>query len=617
MTIGRLWPLPRKACAAWLVGAAAACALTPASTEAAGESYNLLRCHEALGRYTQPGDLQAQTGYGAVDKCSQAISDWSYQLKSQNAVGAGRYAVVSWTAPSGTVITGISMDHDMRTADHHYAEIQTDSATLFHAPNAPGGFTHFSQGGLHAAVARVILSCSDAGGCPASAEAHAFVRNVSIELTDLNDPSLTVAGPLVSTGWKRGSPQIAAVASDVGSGIRYLDVQVNGAGLSASVSISCNGQVPRYTIYAPPCGAGGMDVTPSTGSHPFHNGSNTVQVVTKDFAGNTTWSPEYTVLVDNKAPTVAFANSQDHDDPELIRAVVSDGHSGLATAKLYMRRVGADEWEPLDTRVQGGEAQARVDSAGLPAGNYEFRATTSDVAGNGAETTTRQNGDPMRLTFPLREAVELQAHLGDGGSKGQTVPYGTPSEVAGRLTDPSGEPIANKDVLVVEHFGDGALIRERPTTLTTDADGRFSTKIPAGPTRRVTAKFAGTRKYRSADAAVGEFTVKSGATFKLAQRSVPEGGTATFKGKVGHFGARIPSGGKLIELQVRLKTGRWETVGEAFRTNEKGRYVRHYRFGKHYTADALFRFRIKVQKEGNWPYKRAASAQLKLVVRAS
>jgi hypothetical protein len=616
MRMGRLWPTWRVALGTSIGTVAAVFALNPTSASAAGESYNLLRCHDALGRFTQPVDTEAQGGYAALDKCSQGISDWSYQLKSQAFVSGGRYGVVSWSAPTGTSITGLSMDQDMRTADHHYAEIQIDSTTLFHAPNAPGGFTHFSQGGIHGATARVILYCSDAGGCPASSEAHAFVRNVSVELTDMSDPSLTVAGGLIAQGWKRGSVQLAAAASDVGSGIRYLDALVNGVGLSAPVSVTCNGQTPRYTIYAPPCGAGGMDITPNTGTHPFRNGSNTVQVVTKDFAGNTTWSSEYTVLVDNKAPTVAFANSQDPDDPELIRATVADEHSGLTSARLYMRRVDGDEWEPLDTRVEGGEARVRVDSADRPAGNYEFRATAADLAGNAADTTSRQNGEPMRLTFPLREAVDLQAHLGDGGSTGQTVPYGTPSKMEGRLTDASGQPIANRDVLLVEHFGDGALIRERPTTVTTDGEGRFSTKIPAGPTRRVTATFAGTRKYRSAGANVGEFTVKSGTTFELAEKSVPEGGTATFKGKVGHFGARIPSGGKLIELQVRLRTGRWETVGEAFRTNEKGRYVRHYRFGKHYTTDAQFRFRIKVQKEGNWPYKRAASAQRKLIVRA-
>ncbi len=105
----------------WLLGLAAFLVLialmllAPPTAGAAGQSYNLLRCHDALGRYTQAGDGQAQGGYIALDKCPQSIPDWSYQLKSQGAVSGGRYAVISWSAPSRTAITGISLDHDMRS----------------------------------------------------------------------------------------------------------------------------------------------------------------------------------------------------------------------------------------------------------------------------------------------------------------------------------------------------------------------------------------------------------------------------------------------------------------------------------------------------------------------
>jgi hypothetical protein len=597
------------------VAALAGAAVLPRMAHAVGASYNLLRCHGALGRYTQAGDLQAQNGYSAVDKCQQAVSDWSYQLKSYGNTSGGRSASVSWTAPPGTAITGISMDQDMRTADHHYAEIQVGSTALYRAPNAPGGFTQFSKRVYPSSTARVILYCGDAGGCSPSAQAHAFVRNVSIELTDTSDPTLDTDGALIAPGWKRGPVKIAAVSTDVGSGVRYMDVLVNGVGLSASASIDCNGQTPRYTIYAPPCGSGGIDITPNTDAHPFHNGANTVQVLSKDFAGNTTWSLEYKVMVDNRPPNLAFTNGQDPDDPDLIRALVSDTHSGVASAKLYVRMVGDENWHPLDTRIESGEARSRVDSGGMPAGDYEFKAEATDVAGNAVATASRANGQPMRLSFPLRDRVDLEAHL-RGGPRGETVPYGTSTRVHGRLLDDSGSPIAHRDVFVVEHFGDGALIRERPTTVQTDSNGRFETKVPAGPTRHITASFAGTRKWRPADADVGQFTVRSRASFELADKTVPEGGAATFKGKVSHHGARIPAGGKLIELQVRVKTGHWETVGQAFRTNGKGRYVRHYRFGKQYTQDALFHFRVKVQREGNWPYKRATSPQRKLIVKA-
>ena len=80
-----------------------------------------------------------------------------------------------------------------------------------------------------------------------------------------------------------------------------------------------------------------------------------------------------------------------------------------------------------------------------------------------------------------------------------------------------------------------------------------------------------------------------------------------FAGKVGHFGARIPRGGKLVELQVREDAGRWNTVREAFHTDASGHFELRYRFGRFYETDASFVFRIKVAREQGWPYKAPGS----------
>jgi hypothetical protein len=396
-----------------------------------------------------------------------------------------------------------------------------------------------------------------------------------------------------------------------------LSIWVNGIGVGRAGQCDTQGLGWPNTGNLVPCvGTATFDGTLNTTAGPFHNGSNTIAVGASDYAGNEGPGWRGTVKVDNARPSIAFTNTQDPEDPELIKGPVADEHSGVARAKIYLRQLGTEDWQPLETRIESGEARARVDSAAVPKGDYEFKATVADIAGNTAETSAKQNGQPMRLTFPLREEVELVAHLGDGGAKGETVPYGTRSKVAGRLLDSGGAPIADREIFIDENFGEGALIRHRPTTVTTDDTGRFTTDIPPGPTRRITASFAGTQKYASTSSGVGELTVRSRAVFRLADRTVREGGTAIFKGRVGHVGARIPAGGKLLELQVRLKKGRWETVGQAFRSDESGHYKRQYRFGKHYTQDALFRFRVKVQKERNWPYKRSTSRQQKLLVRA-
>jgi hypothetical protein len=97
--------------------------------------------------------------------------------------------------------------------------------------------------------------------------------------------------------------------------------------------------------------------------------------------------------------------------------------------------------------------------------------------------------------------------------------------------------------------------------------------------------------------------VRSKASFRTSRKRVPEGEKIVFKGKVGHVGARIPVGGKLIELQVQEGAGRWNTVREAFYTKPSGRYRLAYRFGRFYVADAVFMFRAKIAREQGWPYK--------------
>ncbi len=209
----------------------------------------------------------------------------------------------------------------------------------------------------------------------------------------------------------------------------------------------------------------------------------------------------------------------------------------------------------------------------------------------------------MVLTFPLREPVQLISRLGHGGESGETIGYGRDSKAQGRLLDRSGEPMADRAVTVTEYFGIGALIDQRVRTVTTDKRGRWSSALPAGPSRTVSVSFAGTPQYQPLSAEPDELRVRSRASFATSRDRVPEGKGVLFEGKVGHFGARVPAGGKLIELQVREGRARWNTVREAFHTDSSGRFKLRYRFGRFYETNAHFVFRVKIAREQGWPYK--------------
>ncbi len=611
--------LARGRVALGLVAYAAAIGLLmPQVVEAAGAGYYVHQCGDFFRATPDVGESGGGQ-YLKQNKCQG--SDARLEITNTGAAVINQGGQYTMTAPPGTSIVEIHLDANLRRGSGHHAQIAVWNGSsvipLVTGPDSNPTWQHYDFGGLNHPQLVLRLYCSN-GNCPADGQAHLYARNLTLLLADNSDPSVNgVGGSLLDGGWRRGSQSFAGNASDAGGGVSVLHGTVNGSVVAAGGSCNTGGLGFPYTGPIVPCGAGAsFSQGVNTAAGPFQNGANTVRVAASDYPGNGSAVVERTVMVDNAAPALAFPNAQDPNSPETIRASVSDQHSGIAKAAIAMRSVGASEWDELETKLVDGEARAHVDSLALPAGEYEFRATASDVAGNTSETTKRANGDPMRLTFPLRAPVELRAHLNRGGSKAQVVRYGADAKAKGLLLDARGEPIADQEVTIVEYFGAGALLRERISHATTDERGKWRSKVPAGPSRDVRVSFGGTSRYAPAAKGAGAFLVRSRADFETSRKSIPEGKTLTFEGRVRHFGARIPAGGKLLELQVRVRTGRWQTVGEAFRTNERGRYRRSYRFGRQYANDTLFRFRVKVRREAKWPYKRTNSRQRKVIVRA-
>ena len=398
--------------------------------------------------------------------------------------------------------------------------------------------------------------------------------------------------------------------------MRRLIVTVNGGRL-ANEDASCNtipgtSNAARFSACADQAV---LNDDPATSEGPFRDGRNVVAICALDFAGNRTCRTR-AVRVDNTRPELAFGSSQDPGDPELIKAPVSDATSGVASGQIFYRAVGQTSWRRLGTQLRRGQLRARIDSTVDPPGRYEFMARARDVAGNVVQTTARVDGRPKILRFPLKSGVRLSAHLAPGGASRMTIGYGERSKVAGRLVDASGEPLARQELTVIERFPDGALIDRRVRRVETDSDGLWGERLSAGPSRTVTARFNGTPRYLPDGARAGRLLVRTRTTFHLSRRRVLEGRRVVFRGRVAHRAARIPAGGKLIELQVRDRS-RWETVRQTFYTRANGRYRLRYRFGRFYNADVSYRFRLKVLREQGWPYKAPVkSRSRKLVVQA-
>jgi hypothetical protein len=599
--------------------------LTASGASAAANTYSVLQCHP-LNRAHIESIIEDDPAYAIGGFCRDPANDHAIKAASTRDAQRPRSARVRWsTGSTHLALVSVGVQAKLRRDQGHAARLwmadrrQNEVARVARGAHGPAGYRNYawaSQGrGARQFVAS--LGCQGRSRCPQSDLAKTWVRNVRLKVADYSDPSFTILdGTLLTDGWLRGTASVRAQASDSGSGVGRLVVSVDGKRL-ANQTGSCD-TIPgtlyaaRFSVCA---GQPLLEHGSSTAFTPFHDGQNSLAVCAVDFAGNR--ACERKVLrIDNMAPGLTFRSPQDPADPELIRAPVSDATSGVDSGQIFYRPAGQTSWRPLDARLRSGELQARIDSSVDPPGSYEFMAEASDLAGNVAQTTSRADGQPMVLDFPLKSGARLSAHLVPGRASRMTIGYGHRPRVAGRLVGASGQPLAHQELSVVERFPAGALISRRARSVETDSEGRWRQGLAAGPSRTVVVRFDGTQRYLPDQTTAGRLRVRTKATFHLSRRRVPEGRRVVFRGRVAHRAARIPAGGKLIELQVR-DGPRWETVRQAFYTRGDGRYRLRYRFARFYTSDVSYRFRVKVLRERGWPYKAPVkSSSRRLVVTA-
>ena len=318
------------------------------------------------------------------------------------------------------------------------------------------------------------------------------------------------------------------------------------------------------------------------------------------------------VRIDTTPPKVTFEASQDPENPEVVRLFAEDTDSGVDSASIEIRPAGSTGgFTALRTTGEDGRYEARVPSDDLRAGAYELRAKASDKAGNtmiGSETLA---GDPMILKLPLKEPAILTSSLAKGKLI-RRVGYGSRQYVEGRLTS-GGAALPNQTVRITETYLAGSKGGHVVDELTTDGDGRYRFRLPAGPSRSVEATFAGTPKLSRAAGPSLRLNVKARVRLKIKPRKVYNGGAVRMRGSVGFKGALPPARGKLLAIQFfDPSRHKWRPV-EVLRTNRRGRFHYTYRFRTISFAQRII-FRATALPEAGWPYLPSTSKPRSVIV---
>jgi len=320
----------------FLVAAAALLLLVLFPAAAHAGSYIVAQCSPGVYTGADDAGFSATTShYASYVDCSESAP--GLQIKhvlGQGETGTvqGAYGAWVWTAPPGTYITGGSTYSRLATEDgqHGYLAVTPDSGASLSFENQNDDQGHESgipAGNWRVLVARLECTVPNEGGrcVGAAGGAHAYVKQVRIQLTDVVAPTLSVTGSMLSGAVLRGPQTLEVAASDMGAGLQSVQITVNGQSAGGDdLSASCNPVPGNLTSRLAPCPPDfSKAYTFDTAKGPFVEGINSVSVCVYDYAQSGTPNSacqSHEVLVDNLCPgspvgggstiTAGFGNGQ-------------------------------------------------------------------------------------------------------------------------------------------------------------------------------------------------------------------------------------------------------------------------------------------------------------------
>jgi hypothetical protein len=510
--------------------------------------------------------------------------------------------------------------------------------------------------------ARAISGAGIASAAVGSTEIH----------VDLTAPALALSGQPDAHGWTRTPVALHVTATDMGqlSGMAggpsdrgpesggYLEYAVDGA----------TAQRVRGAERAPgPDGRLGYLPAASAPIQVADDGTHTVTYRAFDVAGNGSAEKSVSFKIDQTAPELAVFEAQQQSDPRLIAVAASDRTSGLADGgEIELRRVSPTQgdWITLRTSRQNDHYYAHVENTTLPEGDYQFRATVPDQAGNEATATRDRDGREEILHISPTQVGPFYTIVIDGrpqssGPDAQDakatvetkitaaavrkiapkrkckrttpkrrsrkrcprspaaeqlvhelrVPFGKPASVKGTLVTTAGSPISGAEVTVLARPAMAGADYTAEASVRTDSTGRFEYRAPAGSGRTLDFHYRGNETYKHADDQV-VLRVPASATIKASRRSVRNGKRVLFTGKL--RGRPYPVKGKLLDLQAYYR-GKWRTFATP-RAALDGKWKYRYRF-EATRGLVLYKFRVRVRASSDYPYELGYSKVTKVRVK--
>ena len=579
-------------------------------------------------------------------------------LTGPNKVPAGRRATWLATAPAGLSIVGVSIPpNDM------YSNGVNDGKGWGGGFYWAGGGaqTHdneptYTSPPLNSSYFGFQIVCG-ASTCDGSVNpAQLTVESVNLQATESQGPTLAASGGLWrSVGWVRGNWPLI-FSGDSPSGVCAFNAVLNTSALTGPTS-------PQNPATWHQCAAPAFAQTISTGA--YGQGAVPLTLAGVDAAG-VPGALSRTIDIDNTPPSIALSGPTDAPTTagvQDITATATAGPSGIAGTSCSLDGAPA-QWHSgaLATMpVQGlgvhtvtcSSANNARDGSGRPGWSAPVswrlsirQPSISSISFSRlvdalrcARTRTRVripahwvtvtvSGQRVRVKLPAQTRtlalvhchpryvtvrvriggqwrtvrVPLLPHTARASTK--RVPFGASTTVSGWLGTDQGVALGHQPVRILTAPDNGQQAFRQVAAATTAANGSWTVRLPAGPSRIVDAVYDGSQ---TVEPSSGQARVSTPASLSLdvQPRHTHWGGRIVLSGRLA--GGYLPGAGETVILSVHFGGRPHDFAHVTALGDGRFRYVYTFLPG---TGTAAYPFSAETVRESDYPYTPSMSSQV-------
>ena len=194
----------------------------------------------------------------------------------------------------------------------------------------------------------------------------------------------------------------------------------------------------------------------------------------------------------------------------------------------------------------------------------------------------------------------------------QRVRHGRSVIVHGLLRTAQGLPIGGQPVRVLGAPNNGSYAFFPLTTTTTDANGLWTAKVPAGPSRIIAGVFDGSATLQPSIGRARTIVPAAVKLIRVTPRRIAWGGTVKIVGQL--RGGYLPAAGALVRLRIGYGKA-FVTYGVKEHVRGGGRFTTTYRFGAGVSSiHRRYWFQIASLPTGDYPYAPARSRAVSVLV---